>query len=71
MEKEWGKMDKEWEKLMELEFEYNIARLSGQEEEIVKKAKAKYTRQLNKVKKLQETSSNEQKDKNSINILED
>lgn len=55
-------MDKEWEKLQDLEFEYNIARLSGQEEEIVKEAKAKYTRQLNKVRKLQETSSNEQKD---------
>ena len=55
-------LDKEWEKLQELECEYSIARLSGQEEEIVKKAKINYTRQLNKVKKLQETSSNEQKD---------
>lgn len=55
------KMDKEWEKLMELEFEFNIAKLSNQEEEIIKKAKSNYTKQLNKVRKLQKINSNEQK----------
>lgn len=52
-------LTKEFEKLSDLEFEFNIARLSGQSEEIIKKAKAKYFRQLNKVRKLQETSSND------------
>lgn len=61
-------LKKEFEKLEDLEFEYNIARLSRQDEEIIKNAKMKYMKQANKVKKLQEIESNEQKDENSINI---
>ena len=64
-------LKKEFEKLEDLEFEYNIARLSRQDEEIIKNAKMKYMKQANKVKKLQETESNEQKDENSININQD
>lgn len=46
-------MEKELEKLADLEFEYNIARITKQSEEIIKMAKGKYTRQLNKVLRMQ------------------
>lgn len=65
------KFDKEFEKLKDLEFDLNLARLSGQEEEIIRKIKSQYTKQYNKVRKLQEINFNEKKDKNSVNILED
>ena len=44
-------LDKEYEKLADLEFEYNISKLYGDyQQQIV--AKGKYMRQLNKYKKL-------------------
>ncbi len=52
--------DKELEKLKDLEFDLNVARLSRQDEDIIKLAKAKYRMQYNKVLKLQETRSKEQ-----------
>lgn len=64
-------LDKEWEKLEDLEFEYNIARLARLDEDVIKLAKAKYMKQVNKVRKLQEMNSNEKKDKNSINTKQD
>lgn len=55
-------IDKEMEKLEDLEFEYNMARLSRQDEEIIKLAKGKFLRQVNKVRKIREMASNKQKD---------
>lgn len=55
-------IDKEMEKLEDLEFEYNMARLSRQDEEIIKLAKGKFLRQVNKVRKIREIASNKQKD---------
>lgn len=46
-------MEKELEKLADLEFEYNVARITKQSEEIIKMTKGKYTRQLNKVLRMQ------------------
>ena len=47
-------MEKEMqERLADLEFEYYVARISKQDEDIIKQAKSKYTRQLNKVVKMQ------------------
>ena len=46
-------MDKELEKLGDLEFEYNIAKLTKQSEEVIKLARGKYKRQLDKVLKMQ------------------
>lgn len=47
-------MEKEMqEKLADLEFEYYVARISKQDEDIIKQAKSKYKRQLNKVLKMQ------------------
>lgn len=47
-------MEKEMqEKLADLEFEYYVARVSKQDEDIIKQAKSKYKRQLNKVVKMQ------------------
>ena len=46
-------MEKELEKLADLEFEYNVARITKQSEEIIKMAKGEYTRQLNKVLRMQ------------------
>ena len=54
--------DKELEKLKDLEFDLNVARLSRQDEDIIKLAKGKYMKQVNKVLKLQEICSKEQKD---------
>ena len=64
-------ISKEQQKLADLEFEYNIARLSDQSEEIIRQAKGKYIRQLNKVLKLQKISSNKQKQEDSAIILEE
>ena len=64
-------ISKEQQKLADLEFEYNIARLSDQSEEIIRQAKGKYIRQLNKVLRLQKISSNEQKQEDSAIILEE
>lgn len=47
-------MEKEMqERLADLEFEYYVARISKQDEDIIKHAKSKYKRQLNKVLKMQ------------------
>ena len=47
-------MEKEMqERLADLEFEYYVARISKQDEDIIKQAKSKYKRQLNKVVKMQ------------------
>ena len=47
-------MEKEMqEKLADLEFEYYVARISKQDEDIIKQAKSKYKRQLNKVLRMQ------------------
>ena len=64
-------LDKEQEKLADLEFEYNIARITKQDEDIISSAKGKYIKQLNKVLKLQKIRSNEQKQNDSVNLLED
>ena len=64
-------LDKEQDKLADLEFEYNIARITKQDEDIISSAKGKYIKQLNKVLKLQKIRSNEQKQKDSVNLLED
>lgn len=64
-------LDKEQEKLADLEFEYNIARITDQPQEIKILAKGKYIRQLNKVLRLQKTFSKEQKDKDGVIVLED
>jgi len=58
-------MDKELEKLADLEFEYKITKLyySDDKEKMIL-AKGKYIRQLNKVKKMQEkeeSKNNEQR----------
>jgi len=64
-------LDKEQDKLADLEFEYNIARISKQDEEIVSQAKGKYTKQLNKVLRLQKIRSSEQKQQDSVIVPED
>ena len=64
-------ISKEQQKLADLQFEYNIARLSDQSEEIIRQAKGKYIRQLNKVLRLQKMRSNEQKQEDSAIILEE
>ena len=47
-------MEKEMqERLADLEFEYYVARISKQDEDIIKQAKSKYTKLLNKVVKMQ------------------
>ena len=47
-------MEKEMqERLADLEFEYYVAKVSKQDEDIIKHAKSKYKRQLNKVLKMQ------------------
>lgn len=51
-------MKDEYKKLVDLEFEYNIARLSCQEEDVIRKAKGRYIRQLHKVIKNQSLESN-------------
>lgn len=47
-------MEKELEKLADLEFEYNLARITKQSPEIIKVAKGKYTKQLNKLLRKQQ-----------------
>ncbi len=64
-------ISKEQQKLADLEFEYNIARLSDQSEETIRQAKGRYRRQLNKVLGLQKMRSNEQKQEDSAIILEE
>ena len=64
-------LDKEIRKLEDLEFEYNIARITDQPEEIKILAKGKYVRQLNKVLRLQKTLSKDKKNKDSVIVLED
>lgn len=61
----------EQRKLADLEFEYNIARMSNQDEEIIRQAKGRYRRQLNKVLRLQKIRSSEQKQEDSVIILEE
>ena len=46
-------MDKEQQKLADLEWEYLIAIKTEQEEDIIALAKGKYKKQLNKVLRLQ------------------
>lgn len=47
-------MEKEMqEKLADLEFEYYVARISKQDEDIIKQTKSKYTKLLNKIIKMQ------------------
>lgn len=46
-------MDKELEKLSDLEFEYNIARLTKQKKEIIEEAKQKYLEQTKKVMEIE------------------
>ena len=47
-------MEKEMqERLADLEFEYYVARISKQDEDIIKQAKSKYTKLLNKIIKMQ------------------
>ena len=64
-------LDKEQEKLADLEFEYNVARISNQPEEIQILAKGRYKRQFNKVLRLQKARSNEKKEQDSGIVLEE
>lgn len=52
-------MDKELQKLADLEWEYNIAKMTKQDEDIIIIAKGKYIRQLNKVLRLQKAEHGE------------
>lgn len=63
-------IDYEQRKLADLEFEYNIARMSNQDEEIIRQAKGRYRRQLNKVLKYQRIRVYEKKTKDSTKLLE-
>ena len=64
-------MDKEIQKLADLEFEWKVAVITKQDEDIIKIAKAKFIRQYNKVFKVPKTDSNEQKEENSVNVQEE
>ena len=64
-------MDKEIQKLADLEFEWKVAVITKQDEDIIKIAKAKFIRQYNKVFKAPKTDSNEQKEENSVNVQEE
>jgi len=52
-------MDKEIRKLEDLEWEYKIAIITKQDEDIITLAKGKYIRQLNKVLRMQKGSDKE------------
>lgn len=52
-------MEKELEKLKDLEFEYNLARLTKQDKQVITLSKLKYENQLNKVLKLQKEQDEE------------
>ena len=54
------KYEEEMKKLRDLEFDFNIALLSRQEPEIIKLAKGKYLKQINKVRKMQKPRSKKQ-----------
>lgn len=64
-------MDKEMQKLADLEFEWKVAVITKQDEDIIKIAKAKFIKQYNKVFKVSKTNSNEQKEGNSVNVQEE
>lgn len=64
-------MDKEIQKLADLEFEWKVAVITKQDEDIIKIAKAKFIRQYNKVFKVPKIDSNEQKEENSVNVQEE
>ena len=64
-------MDKEMQKLANLEFDYKVAVITKQDEDIIKIAKAKFTKQYNKVFKASKTGSNKQKEENSVNVQEE
>lgn len=64
-------MDKEMQKLTDLEFDYKVAVITKQDEDIIKIAKAKFTKQYNKVFKAPKTDSNNQKEENSVNVQEE
>lgn len=64
-------INKEEKKLADLEFEYNIARISKQDEDIISSAKGKYIKQLNKVLRYKKTVLLNKKNEDSVNILED
>ena len=61
-------MDKEMQKLADLEFEWKVAIITKQDEDIIKIAKAKFTKQYNKVFKVPKTDSKGQKEENSANV---
>lgn len=61
-------MDKEMQKLTDLEFEWKVVIITKQDEDIIKIAKAKFIKQYNKVFKVSKTDSNEQKEENSVNV---
>ena len=56
-------MDKEYQKLADLEWEYWVATKIIKDEDIIKLAKGKYMKQLNKVVKAQKTASSSEKTK--------
>ena len=64
-------LEKELEKLDDLEFEYKLAVLTKQDEDIIKFAKAKLLKQAKVVDKLSQMVSNEQKEENSVNVQEE
>lgn len=62
------KKNKDMEKVADLEFEWKVAILTKQDEDVIKLAKLKFIKEYNKLFKVSKTASNEQKRKNSINI---
>ena len=64
-------LDYEKKKLDKIEFQYNLARLSRQDEKIIYTAKGKYRRQLKMVLDTKRRLIYEKKHKDSINLLED
>ena len=64
-------MDKEMQKLADLEFDYKATIITKQDEDIIKIAKAKFIKQYNKVFKAPKTDSNGQKEENNVNIQEE
>lgn len=64
-------LDYEKKKLVKLEFQYNLVRLSGQDEKTIYIAKGKYRRQLKMFLDTKRRAIYEKKYKDSINLLED
>lgn len=60
--------NKEMQKLADLEFEWKVAVITKQDEDIIKIARGKFIKQYNKVFKALKTDSKEQKEENNVNV---